>query len=124
MNALGTQLVLELTECDRDLLDDLSYVKSTMVQAAQAVGATIVGESFHKFNPLGVTGVLAIAESHMCIHTWPEYGYAAVDIFTCGDGFDPHKATQLLIDGFRAQSSSLTELKRGFLPNLVGTSRS
>ena len=124
MNALGTQLVLELTECDRGLLDDLSYVKSTMVQAAQAVGATIVGESFHKFNPLGVTGVLAIAESHMCIHTWPEYGYAAVDIFTCGDGFDPHKATQLLIDGFRAQSFSLTELKRGFLPNLVGTSRS
>ena len=124
LNALGTQLVLELTRCDSALLDDLSYVKSTMVQAAQAVGATIVGESFHKFSPLGVTGVLAIAESHMCIHPWPEYGYAAVDIFTCGDGFDPHKATQLLIDGFGARSSSLTELKRGFLPDLVGTPRS
>ncbi len=123
MNALGTQLVLELKECDRDLLDDLSYVKSTMIQAAQAVGATIIGESFHKFHPLGVTGVLAIAESHMCIHTWPEYGYAAVDVFTCGVAFDPHKAAQCLIEGFRSRDPSLTEVKRGVLSELAGISQ-
>ena len=122
MNALGTQLVRELTECDRDLLDDLSYVKSTMIQAAQAVGATIVGESFHKFNPLGVTGVLAIAESHMCIHTWPEYAYAAVDIFTCGESFRPHEAADLLIKRLNCKESSLTEIKRGHLAELA-TSR-
>ena len=119
MNALGTQLVIDLQDCDRDLLNDLSYVKSTMIQAAQAVGATIIGESFHKFEPLGVTGVIAIAESHLCIHTWPEYGYAAVDVFTCGDGFDPHKAAELLIAGFHAKAPSLTEMRRGFLPQLV-----
>ena len=120
MNALGTQLVLELKECDRDLLDDLSYVRATLIQAAQAVRATIVGESFHKFRPLGVTGVLAIAESHVCIHTWPEYGYAAVDVFTCGIGFDPDKAAQVLIQGFRSKDPSQRTLKRGILPHLVG----
>ncbi len=119
MNALGTQLVLELKECDRELLNDLSYVKSTLIQAAQAVGATIIGESFHKFSPIGITGVLAIAESHMCIHTWPEYRYAAVDIFTCGPGFDPDKAAQVLIRGFRSQAPTQKILKRGILPGLV-----
>ena len=115
MNARGTQLLLELYHCDRDLLNDLSYVRSTLTQAAQAVGATIIGESFHKFSPHGVTGVLAIAESHICIHTWPEYGYAAVDVFTCGEGFDPEKAAEYLIQGFRSQSPSQTIVKRGEL---------
>ena len=119
MNALGTQLVLELKECDKSLLDDLTYVRATMIRASEAVGATIVGESFHKFSPLGVTGVLSIAESHICIHTWPEYGYAAVDVFTCGDGFDPNVAAQVLVEGFQSKAPSQTELTRGILPNLV-----
>ncbi|MCZ6614180.1 MAG: adenosylmethionine decarboxylase [Chloroflexi bacterium] len=119
MNALGTQLLLELNHCDRDLLNDLSYVRSTLTRAAHAVGATIIGESFHKFSPHGVTGVLAIAESHICIHTWPEYGYAAVDVFTCGEGFDPEKAAGLLIEGFRSQSPSQTIVKRGALPDSI-----
>lgn len=119
MNALGTQLVLELKECDKSLLDDLTYVRATMIRASEAVGATIVGESFHKFSPLGVTGVLSIAESHICIHTWPEFGYAAVDVFTCGDGFDPNVAAQVLVEGFQSKAPSQTELTRGILPNLV-----
>ena len=119
MNALGTQLLLELNHCDRDLLNDLSYVRSTLTRAAKAVGATIIGESFHKFSPHGVTGVLAIAESHICIHTWPEYGYAAVDVFTCGEGFDPERAAGLLIEGFRSQSPSQTIVKRGALTDSV-----
>ena len=120
MNALGTQLILELKECDRERLNNLTYVRDTMVEAARAVGATIIGESFHQFDPIGVTGVVAIAESHLCIHTWPEYGYAAVDIFTCGDTCAPREAAQLLIDRFQAQDPSLTELQRGVLPELAG----
>ena len=119
MNVLGTQLLLELNRCDRDLLNDLPYVRATLTKAAKAVGATIVGESFHKFSPLGATGVLAIAESHICIHTWPEYGYAAVDVFTCGEGFDPEKAAELLIRGFRSEAPSQTIVKRGALPNFA-----
>ena len=126
MNALGTQLLLELNGCDSDLLDDLSYVRSTLKEAAQAEGATIVGESFHKFNPYGVTGVLAIAESHICIHTWPEYNYAEVDVFTCGDGFNPEKAGEVLIKGFRSAHPSQTIVTRGTLaaPMEISQSRS
>lgn len=119
MNALGTHLILDLKECDRERLNDLSYIRATMIDAAKVVGATIIGESFHQFDPIGVTGVVAIAESHLCIHTWPEYSYAAVDIFTCGDAFAPREAAQLLIDRFQAQDPSLTEIPRGVLSELA-----
>ena len=115
MNALGLHLVLELMECRRDLLDDLSFVQEALVGAARAMGATVVGQTFHKFAPQGVTGVVAIAESHLCIHTWPEHGYAAVDVFTCGDNVDPHIAAQELAARFESGDSSVTELQRGVL---------
>lgn len=124
MNALGIHLILELKECDRERLNDLPFVRDTMMEAARAVGATIIGESFHQFDPIGVTGVVAIAESHLCIHTWPEYGYAAADIFTCGEAFAPRKAAQLLIDRFQAQDPLLTELQRGVLSELAGVTHS
>ena len=120
MNALGTHLILELKQCDRQRLNDLAYVRTSMMEAARAVGATIIGESFHQFDPIGVTGVVAIAESHLCIHTWPEYGYAAVDIFTCGEAFGLREAAHLLIDRFQARDPSLTELQRGVLSELAG----
>ena len=66
--------------------------------AAADVGATIVGESFHRFTPQGVTGILAIAESHISIHTWPEYAYAAADIFSCGSSFLPGDAARRLAE--------------------------
>lgn len=124
MNALGIHLILELKECDRERLNDLPFVRDAMMEAARAVGATIIGESFHQFDPIGVTGVVAIAESHLCIHTWPEYGYAAADIFTCGEAFAPRKAAQLLIDRFQAQDPLLTELRRGVLSELAGVTHS
>ena len=119
MNALGIHLILDLKECNRELLNDLPYIRATMIEVAEAAGATIIGESFHQFNPVGVTGVLAIAESHLTIHTWPEYGYAAVDVFTCGEGFSPKKVAQLLIDRLQVKDPSITELQRGLLPMLV-----
>ena len=115
MNALGRHIILDLTECRVDLLDDLPFIRQSLIEAAISTGATIVGQTFHKFAPQGVTGVVAIAESHVCIHTWPEYGYAAVDIFTCGDNFDPHEAAQFIVDKLQAGSHSLTELSRGVL---------
>ena len=119
MNALGTQLLLELNDCDRDLLDDIEYIKQAMLDAARAVGATIVGESFHKFEPQGVTGVVSIAESHLCIHTWPEHGYAAADVFTCGEGFDPRKAADFLIQRLQCREPSISEVSRGLLTEPV-----
>ncbi len=123
MNALGTQILLELRQCNPEKLDDLPYIKELLISVAKETGATIVGQSFHKFHPIGVTGILAIAESHICIHTWPEYGYAAVDIFTCGEKFSPHQAAELLIHRLQSKDPMLTEIKRGQLPELAASNR-
>jgi S-adenosylmethionine decarboxylase proenzyme len=80
----------------------------------------VVDEVFHKFNPHGISGVVVIQESHLTIHTWPEYGYAAVDVFTCGQTVDPWDAFFYLNREFDAESNTTMELKRGLLdlPNL------
>ena len=119
MNVLGIQLMLELKDCNRKLLDDLPYIKDTMTRAAREVGANIIGESFHQFHPHGVTGILAITESHLCIHTWPEHGYAAVDIFTCGTSSKPLRAAKLLIERLESKDPSVTEHKRGVVSQSV-----
>ena len=119
MNALGIHLLLELKNCNRDLLDDLPYIRHALLEAAEKTGATIIGESFHQFSPQGVTGVIAIAESHLCIHTWPEFGYAAVDIFTCGEGFKPREAAKMVVKRLESEEHSITEIERGVLPEFV-----
>ena len=119
MDALGTHMLLDLKECNTDLLDDIVRVKQGMISLTEQAGGTIVGESFHKFNPLGITGIIAIAESHLCIHTWPEHGYAAVDIFSCGSVFRPHEAADLTIDLLRCVNPTITELRRGVLPSIA-----
>ena len=119
MNALGIHLLLELKNCNRDLLDDLPYIRKALLEAAAKTGATIIGQSFHQFSPQGVTGVIAIAESHLCIHTWPEFGYAAVDIFTCGEGFKPREAAKMVVQSLESEEHSITEIERGVLPELA-----
>ena len=118
MDALGTHLLLDLKECNPELLDDISYIKQSMMGAATEAGATVVGESFHKFDPHGVTGIVAIAESHLCIHTWPEHGYAAADIFTCGNDFKPRRAADRIIRRLQCQQPRITEIARGLMPEL------
>ena len=86
-----------------------------MVLAAKEAKATIVDTSFHKFSPFGISGVVVIAESHLSIHTWPEYAFAAIDIFTCGDVLKPDVAATLLIQKFQCKDPSLVEIKRGLL---------
>ena len=115
MDALGAHLLLELKECDAELLDDLGCVRQVLMSAAIESGAKIVGDTFHKFHPIGVTGVVAIAESHIAIHTWPEYSYAAADIFTCGESLRPYGAAELIIEGLRCGDPSITEIKRGMV---------
>ena len=115
MNALGKHLLLELKDCDREVLNDLSFLKVMLLAAANEAGATVLGESFHQFNPHGVSGVVIIAESHLFIHTWPELGYAAVDIFTCGDSVQPEKAARSLIRELGAKNHSMLEIQRGIL---------
>jgi S-adenosylmethionine decarboxylase len=113
LNALGRHLLLELQDCDKEVLNDLGFLRDAMLMAAIDSGATVMGESFHHFNPQGVSGVVVIAESHLSIHTWPEYGYAAADVFTCGTSVEPGKAVEVLIEKLGAKNHSLTEIQRG-----------
>ncbi len=115
MNALGKHLLLELKDCNRETLNNLNTLKSILNTAATEAGATVLGDSFHQFEPQGVSGVVVIAESHLFIHTWPECGYAAVDIFTCGDTVKPGKAAQMLINKLEAKNHSILEIQRGIL---------
>jgi len=115
LNALGRHVLLELRTCNTKLLDDLEFLKRMLLEAAEKTGATVIGEIFHQFSPQGVTGVVAIAESHLCIHTWPEFGYAGVDIFTCGENFDPIEAANLIIRDLESENPEITEVHRGVL---------
>lgn len=113
MDALGLHVLLELRDCNSALLDDLDFVRTTLLNAARETGATVIDHTFHQFSPQGVTGVVAIAESHLCIHTWPEHGYAAADIFTCGEGFNPGDAVDLIIEAFECRDPEVTQITRG-----------
>ena len=120
MNVLGTHVLLELRNCDPELLDDLSYIRQELLKAASDVGAHVVGESFHQFTPQGVTGILSIAESHISIHTWPELGYAAADIFTCGDQALPDQAAESIVAALRCRDPQITQIRRGLNGVRVG----
>jgi S-adenosylmethionine decarboxylase proenzyme len=96
-------------------LDDLEYLQTSLIDTAELIGATVLNNVFHQFCPQGVSGVVVIAESHLCIHTWPEYGYAAVDVFTCGNTIDPKDAIEILVDKLNAKEHSFKEIERGLL---------
>ena len=113
MNALGRHMLLELFDCDPGAINNLEGVKGALVEAAKRAQATIVDTVFHEFNPFGISGVVVIAESHLSIHTWPEYRYAAVDIFSCGDVLKPEIAANYLVEQFAAERTSVVEVQRG-----------
>ena len=121
MNTVGRHVLVELYDCDRAIIDDVAHVTTSMRQAAEAVGATIVSEAFHRYAPQGVSGILLISESHLSVHTWPEAGYVAVDIFTCG-GLDPMPGVRLLERRLGARDVSVSETLRG-LPEEVARAR-
>src|SRR5207245_3430862 len=98
-------------------INNLEAVKSSLIEAAKRAQATIVDVVFHEFNPFGISGVVVIAESHLSIHTWPEYRYAAVDVFSCGEGLEPEIAVNYLVEQFGAERASVVEMQRGVFVN-------
>jgi S-adenosylmethionine decarboxylase proenzyme len=116
MRALGRHLLCEYHGCDRGLLDRVDDIRTELVTAVTLAGATVVKDIVvHHFSPHGVTGVVVIAESHFSIHTWPEHGFAAVDLFTCGEALDPWKAFHHLARVLSAASHSVVEMRRGMI---------
>jgi S-adenosylmethionine decarboxylase len=113
MKILGRHLIMELSGCNRTTLDDAPLLEQLLNESVRRSGATIVQTVIHRYNPYGVSGVVVIAESHISLHTWPEYGYAAADIFTCGESVDPCKAGEYLEEALEAASMQLREIQRG-----------
>lgn len=108
---VGTHLIVELWGGER--LDDSGHIEDVLVRSCSACGATYLWSHFHDFGDQdGVTGVVILAESHISIHTWPEYGYAALDLFMCSNA-DPHLAVPLLESGFQTSDIRIVEFARG-----------
>jgi S-adenosylmethionine decarboxylase len=102
-----------LFDCSPAVLNGVETVKRGLVEAAIRADAAIVAMTFHQFNPAGISGVVVISKSHLSVHTWPEHRYAAVDIFSCGEGLRPEAAVQHLVERFGAGRVSVVELQRG-----------
>jgi S-adenosylmethionine decarboxylase len=113
MKALGRQILVEYYDCDSDIINDVAQIENILLSATRAAKASIISHNFHKFSPHGVSGTIVIAESHVAIHTWPEYNYAAVDIFTCGETIDPWVIQEYIKDAFLSKNISSIEMKRG-----------
>ncbi|ADT84319.1 MULTISPECIES: adenosylmethionine decarboxylase [Thermococcus] len=114
-NPIGMHVVLDLYECDPQILDDIERIEEILTKAAEIANATIIDKRFHKFSPQGVSGVVVVSESHIAIHTWPEHGYAAVDVYTCGDHTMPLKASEYIIRALKCKRPTIVKLDRGLL---------
>lgn len=117
MQSLGRHVLAEVYGCRFEVLNDIDKVQDIMVNAALEAGAEVREMVFHKFSPQGVSGVVVISESHLAIHTWPELGYAAVDVFTCGERVNPWDACNYVAEMFEAETIDATEVKRGLIEN-------
>ncbi|MBA4611147.1 adenosylmethionine decarboxylase [Stappia taiwanensis] len=106
----GSHLIIDLYDAER--LDDLPYIEETLKTCIEEAGATLLHIHLHPFEPTGVSGVAVLAESHISVHTWPEAGYAAFDVFMCGDA-EPEKCVAVLERAFTPGRSQVSELLRG-----------
>ena len=120
MEAYGRHLLLEMWDCNREILEDAGQITQIMCDAAGNAGATVVKSIHHEFNPPGITAVAILSESHISVHTWPIEGYVAVDIFTCGTVADPQLAIKGLLEAFEPKDHTSVEIKRG-LPYIKET---
>ena len=120
---VGKHCILELYECDTERLDDEAFLRTTITTAAKRAGATLLNLITHRFDPQGVTGLALLAESHISIHTWPENGYAAVDVFTCGDHTMPEQACDVLRQELKAGRHALKSFLRETPAALATTQR-
>ena len=102
----GKHYLIDLRDCDPEIIKSVDPTREIVLRAAKECGATILDDYFHQFQPIGVSGVVLIAESHISVHTWPENGFAAADIFTCGE-MKPQVAIDIMREGFRAKETSM-----------------
>ncbi len=112
-SSIGHHYIVEASGCDSKVISSVERVQQILVRAAEVAGAHVWSISVNKFPPQGVSGVILISESHISTHTWPEYGYVALDFYTCGSKTDPEKAVFYAVEAFGASTSHITEITRG-----------
>lgn len=112
MDTKSRHVLAEYWNCDRKILNDEKRLEEALRAAAAEAGATVVQAVFHRYRPVGITGVLVVEESHFSVHTWPEEGYAACDFFTCGT-CRPEKAHEILKKALKAKNVEMLVLGRG-----------
>lgn len=113
MKQVGTHLVVDAWQAPEDLLNDPEGIRRALIDAISAGEATLIDLCVHQFSPHGVTATATLAESHIAIHTWPEHGYFAADLFFCGRG-KPEEAMKLLQRALQAKQVRMREIPRGF----------
>ncbi|MCR1897737.1 adenosylmethionine decarboxylase [Irregularibacter muris] len=113
MDTYSRHCILELWDCDANFLDDRLLIEKAMVNAALEAGAEVREVAFHKFAPQGVSGVVIISESHLTIHTFPEQGYASIDVFTCGERINPKTAAYLIAEKLGSNKIYEMNIERG-----------
>ena len=116
MDTMGRHVISELWGCNIEKLNDMKFIEETFVDAALRSGAEVREVAFHKFAPHGVSGVVIISESHLTIHSFPEHGYASIDVYTCGDRIDPNVAANFIAEALEAETRENVELPRGMGP--------
>ena len=126
MASLGRHLLVEMWDCD-SRIDDVETIGRAIEEAVVAIGATLVQSHVHRYSPQGVTGLAVLAESHLSLHSWPEYGYLAADVFTCGTLTIPRRAVAVFEDIFAPGRIEVREIERGVqvgesaLPKTIGS---
>lgn len=119
---LGSHCILELFGCPPTLLDDVLFIQSVIQESVKRANATLLKEISYQFEPFGVTALALLSESHISIHTWPEKGYIAIDVFTCGEHTQPKQACLCFVESFQASDHSLVTFHRGqFAPTIQST---
>lgn len=113
---MGTHLVIDAWQAPAGLLNDPKIIRTALIEAITVGEATLIDICVHQFSPHGVTATATLAESHIAIHTWPEHGYFAADLFFCGSG-KPRIAAKLLQNALKARQIKIQELTRGFTPS-------
>ena len=112
VGTLGHHFIVEATDCDKEILKNVEKIRDIFLKAAKESNMTIKGDFFFRFSPEGVSGTVIVAESHLSIHTWPNEGYAAIDVYTCGNS-QPEKAVDYILKELKAKKAHITEIKRG-----------
>ena len=115
---LGYQKTIDFYNCDSHIINDCNIIESILLEAARIMELTVVKTTIHSFSPIGVSGVVVIQESHIAIHTWPEYNYVAIDIFTCSPEHSLDEGIFFLQERFKAKRIIQKEILRGEL-NLI-----